>query len=445
MTTALKSIKDLKAEARNLLKEAKSIFDKGEAATPEEVATARTKRDEAKAIADRLANTDGASMLEALKTVNTIDNTIAVLEQPDRPPLDGVPGTQAHGDGAALDRKGQLKTIGQALISDPVMVNYLKQITSGGRIPDGTSIRTPPVHLKTLITNATDAASGRPLLGQADRRAEVVGLNWTPLVLRNLITVLTTTSDLVEVVRELSRTNNAAIVPEATSTATGGTGVKPESGLAWEVVSVPVKTLAHWIPVTTRALEDQDRLRGEIDSFLRMGIDQAWETAILNGLGTGNDYAGVLNTPGTLTQAWFANASLAISLLTTTRRARTTLRVQGKTTPTAWLMSPADWEQIDLLQDAEQRYYFGGPWVLGTPRLWGVPVVESEYEPDGTAVLANWADAVAYDRQQTVVTMSNSHMDFFIKNLVAVLAEARVAFHIRRPRSFVEVAMRAVP
>jgi hypothetical protein len=48
-----------------------------------------------------------------------------------------------------------------------------------------------------------------------------------------------------------------------------------------------------------------------------------------------------------------------------------------------------------------------------------------------------------WDRQQVTISVSDSHADFFIRNLVAVLAEARAAFGVLKPKSFVEIATAA--
>jgi HK97 family phage major capsid protein len=56
---------------------------------------------------------------------------------------------------------------------------------------------------------------------------------------------------------------------------------------------------------------------------------------------------------------------------------------------------------------------------------------------EGYAVVADWRMAVLWDRMQTAITMSNSHSDFFVRNLVAILAEMRAAFGVIRPAAFV--------
>jgi HK97 family phage major capsid protein len=75
--------------------------------------------------------------------------------------------------------------------------------------------------------------------------------------------------------------------------------------------------------------------------------------------------------------------------------------------------------------------------------LWGVPVVQSFFQPQGTAWLANWRKAVLWDREAATISVSDSHSDFFIRNMVAILAEMRAAFGIIRPSAFVEVDLAA--
>jgi hypothetical protein len=38
---------------------------------------------------------------------------------------------------------------------------------------------------------------------------------------------------------------------------------------------------------------------------------------------------------------------------------------------------------------------------------------------------------------ETFISMTNSHSDFFVRNLIAILAEMRAAFGIIRPAAFV--------
>jgi HK97 family phage major capsid protein len=341
-------------------------------------------------------------------------------------PANGVPHAGQNGTPAPL-----FSSIADEVMNDDAMKAFLKNFNGASR----QQFNSPVVEIKTLITGVSATSAG-PLVNQ-DRKPIVDGGTFMrPLTITDIITIGETSSDTVEYVRVGSATNNAAPVAEAAATG-DGSGVKPESALPMSLVSETVKTIAHWIPATNRALADAGQLRTLIDSFLRYGLEEELEDQILTGSGSGENFTGVLNVSGTTAQAWDTN------ILTTTRKARTKVRVTGRARPTAYVLNPTDWETVDLLQDNEARYYFGGPSQIGQPRLWGLPVVESEGMTQGTGVVADWKLAVLWNRMQTMISMSNSHSDFFVRNLVAILAEMRAAFGVLRPAAFVEMDLTA--
>lgn len=319
-----------------------------------------------------------------------------------------------------------LKTLGDMVFDDPQFKAWWDKTAGTGHISERSTVQSPPVQIKTLITGAS-ATQGGPFVFP-DFKPTVDISYQRPLTVRDIITVGETGSDTVEYVRVTGVTNAAAPTAEATSVSDGA---KPESAIATVRVTEAVKTIAHWIPATSRALADAGQLRTLIDNFLRYGLNEELEDQILTGAGTGENFTGVLVVSGTTAQAYDT------SILTTTRKGRTKVRTTGRATPNAWVMHPNDWQAIDLLQDNEARYYYGGPMNPGQPRLWGLPVVESEGMTEGTAVVADWKLAVLWDRMQTQLTMTNSHSDFFVRNLIAILAELRAAFGIIRPKAFV--------
>jgi HK97 family phage major capsid protein len=180
-------------------------------------------------------------------------------------------------------------------------------------------------------------------------------------------------------------------------------------------------------------LSDAAQLRGIIDDELRADLDEELEDQILNGDGTGENFTGLLNTPGILEQAWQGD------LLTTIRRARTALRTLGRSRATAMVVHPNDAETLDLIRDDEGRFYFGGPIDGGVQRVWRVPVVESDLADEGTGLMGDYRKAVLWDRERANVQVSDSHSDFFIRNMVAILAECRAAFGVIRPSGFIKV------
>jgi HK97 family phage major capsid protein len=255
-----------------------------------------------------------------------------------------------------------------------------------------------------------------------------------------------TATDTIEYVRLVSTTNNAAPVAEATSSAViDGTtvtdvmgGVKPESGMEFEKDQTTVKTIAHWIPATKRALSDASQIRTLIDQFLRYGLEEELEDQILDGSGVGENFLGLAHTSGVQVQAAPTGTQ---DVFTVTRMARRKVEIGGRALPTAYAMNPIDWENVELKRDANGVFYAGGPFSMSSPRLWGLPVVLSEIIPAGTAWVGAWNYAVLYDREQASIQVTDAHADFFIRNLVAILAEMRAAFCVLRPPAFVKIAL----
>lgn len=326
--------------------------------------------------------------------------------------------------------EGEKGTIGERFVSSKAFRAWMDSY--GGRIPEkAKGINSPAIGYKTLLTGADDTSAGAMVFPEVK---PTVLLPARPLTIRDLITIIPTSSDTVEYARVVSATNAAAGVGEATATS-GSSGAKPESGITFEVVSDSVKTIAHWIPATKRALSDASQLRAIIDAFLRSGIEEELEDQIIAG-GGGADLVGI-TSQGVQTQAFSTN------LLETTRKAKTLVKVVGRATATAFLFNPYDWEKIDLLKNDEGNYYFGGPMAMGTPRLWGLPVVESEAVPEGTGYVGDFRQCVLWDREQASISVSDSHADFFIRNMVAILGEMRAAFGILRPAAIVEIDLTA--
>lgn len=350
------------------------------------------------------------------------------------------------------------KSIGQAYVESAEYQELLKsapggQFTKQHRVnsrPVGFKHLTKPQGSKALVTGASDTSGGAFV--RADDLGLQVGLEpfMRPLTLRQLVTNGTTQSDSIEYVRVTGVTNNAAPVPEATSAAPiDGTtvtnaagGLKPESGLAVQRVSTPVRTIAHWIPVTKRALSDAAQMMTLIDSFLEYGLEEELEDQMIAGDGTGENFEGLANVSGVQTQAFVADPAgrpEGFGLLLAMRRAKTKVRLAGARA-NGYVINPADLERLDEIATGQDVFYFGGPSGANDTRpLWGLPVIESEAVPAGTAYCGDFTRAILWDREQATITTTDSHADFFVRNLVAILAEMRAAFGVIQPNAFVEI------
>ena len=342
-------------------------------------------------------------------------------------------------------RKG--KTLGQRFTEDQAWQAWMKQVAPGGIIPPGRKgLSSPSVMVKDfglfrqkeLITGLADNSAGAFVNTDITGIYEPIGRY--PVTMRDLINVRTTTSDTVEYVRQTKQVTEAAPTPESNVKYVIGypgeiPGTKPQGEVHWEVVHETVKTIAVYVGATKRALADVGQLRGLIDQELRDDLVDELETQLLTGNGVGENFTGLANQPGTLLQAFNTDA------LVTARQALTTLLVIGRSIPNAFMFHPTDWEAIDLLRDLTGQFYRGSPFGSGPNTLWGVPVVQSFHIAQSAAWLANWRKAVLWDREQATISATDSHEDWFIRNMIAILAEMRAAFGLIRPQAFVQVLL----
>lgn len=345
-------------------------------------------------------------------------------------------------------RKG--RSLGRAF-TDSAEYKAMLAMAPNGQFSEKMRVQSAQFGVKDLLTGA-DTTDSAGTLVQTDRRGLLDPFYGRPLTVRDLVTKGTTQSDTIEYVRLVSVTNNAAPVAEATTSAVIGSGdpavtnaqggLKPESAMVFEKDTATVKTIAHWLPATKRSLSDAGQVRTLIDDFLTYGLEEELEDQILSGNGTGENFQGLSGTSGVQTQA---APSGGLTLLDTTRKARRKVRIGGRAIPTAYVLNPIDWEAIELAKDGDGRYFGQGPFALTAPRLWGLPVVESEAVPQGTGYVGDWTKAVLYDREQSSIQVTDSHADFFVRNLVAILAELRAAFAVLRPSAFVKITTGVTP
>ena len=302
--------------------------------------------------------------------------------------------------------------------------------------------------VKALVTGASSTSGGAFVVN--DRYGPTIDLvGERELTVYDLVTKGSTTSDTVEYVRVTSKTNNAAPVAEATTAAAptapgtagalvpaAGGGYKPESGLDLEVVSTTVKTIAHWLPITKRAASDAGQIRTLIDNFLRYGLNEELEDQMLTGSGSGENFTGILNS-GIST---VGSAGTDIDAIVDAIR---TVRVTGRRRPNALVVHPNDWYSAGFLtaKDSSGKYLISDPAasVDQLNQLWGLRVVVSEGVTENTALVGDFRQAVLWEREGVNVMVSDQHADFFVRNLLAILAEMRAAFGVLDPQAFCSV------
>lgn len=306
------------------------------------------------------------------------------------------------------------KSLGQMVVESEDLKNFAAKGAKG----------TVVIEVKNAITSLTPGSAGD--LIWSDRLAEIVGLPRRQLTIRQLLTQGRTNSNLVEYAKMITRTNNADMVTEG--------GTKPESNYVWDRADAPVRTIAHWVHVSRQAMDDIPQLQTEIDGELRYGLDLKEEMEILKGSGQGQHLEGLVTAATAFNPAFTVPDEQAIDVL----RLAILQASLAEYPADGIVLNPTDWARIELLKDGENRYLWSTPRALGVPTLWGLPIVVTQaMDVDEFLVGAFRTAATIYDRMDTEVLISSEDRDNFIKNMLTVRAEKRLALAIKRPAALI--------
>ena len=280
------------------------------------------------------------------------------------------------------------------------------------------------IELKPQAAITSVTPGGGPLV--TPDRASDVPLPRRRLTVRALLGTGTTGSNMVEYPRQTTRDNQAATVAEG--------ALKPESNLAWELKQAKVATIAHWVPASRQVLDDAPQLRTLVDGELRYGLALKEETQLLLGDGVGTNLLGLIPQATAYDATGQAAGASKFDVLL-----RAVAQAEAADLPaTGVVVNSADWFRLQGLKDANERYIGSGPMGTVMPSAWGLDVVPSNSMPAGKFLVGSFANAATiYDRMQPVVLLSTEDRDNFIRNMVTILCEERVALAVRRPEALI--------
>lgn len=246
------------------------------------------------------------------------------------------------------------------------------------------------------------------------------------LTVRDLLSQGRTTSNSIEYMRELQFTNNAAGVAENT--------LKPESDITFEAETANVRTIAHWMTASKQVLADAPMLESYISNRLMYGLKLVEENQLLNGDGTGQNLEGV-NTVATAfdTSLPASTATLADQLALAIYQVSL-----SEYDASGIVLNVKDWFDLCLLKDANGNYILGGPQALASKVLWGLPVVATNAQAQGTFTVGAFDLASqVWDREDANIAITPYNADNFVKNMVTILVEERLAVTHYRPAAIV--------
>jgi len=313
----------------------------------------------------------------------------------------------------------ELKTLGEHVVSN----ERVQAMNSGTRGSMSLRIETKDIMNQSSTVGAGVSPTNSLVI--ADRRG-FSPIAQRRLTVRDLIAPGETTSNAIEYVTEVAFTNSAAPVAEG--------ALKPKSDITFNLVNAPVRTIAHFVKASRQVLDDAAQLRSIIDQRLRYGLAYQEEAQLLSGSGTG------ANIKGIITAATAYSAPFVMTTPTLIDQLRLAI-LQGTVAeyaPTGIVLNHIDWAKIELLKDTTAGYLVGDAQGVLSPTLWGLPVVATNAMTAGTYLTGAFrSGAQIFDRMQVEILVSTENEDDFIKNLVTIRCEERLALAIYRGAAFI--------
>ena len=328
-------------------------------------------------------------------------------------------------------------------VSNPVRKSMGQLFTESKEYIDASASNAHSTQAVTLEKkDITALAASAGALVRPDRDPTVYQNPNRPIRIRDLIPTVPTGSNAVEFMRELVFTNNAA--PQGTVAGIGGGELvaKAQSEVTYELVTKPIRTIAHWFAASRQVLADAPMLQGLINGRLVYGLDLKSDQQLLQGDGTGQELDGLLvdadiNDVGELASGT-APADVPAAMIDHIRAAVTQCQLFEYYNMTGLVLNPVDWQILETAKATDGHYLMVSmPTDTATQTVWRIPVVISNAMPADNFLIGDWTmGAVIYDRENVTVRVSESHGTMFVENGVAILGEERYTLGIPLPKAF---------
>jgi HK97 family phage major capsid protein len=345
-------------------------------------------------------------------------------ERLSRPPGGGGPGDE----NSLLD----LKTLGQRFIEADSFKNA--QFSGKFQIQVGmqkTRLRkaVTPI-IEGGATTITPPVGAYPIFPS---RRGIIAQQFAPQVMRDLLDVI-----------PLDGTNAVEYVTEAWTSGAGYQvlegDVKGTTSVVYTEHTAVVRTLAHYVKVSRQMASDVNFIVATINNRLTLLVLIKEDAEILNGDNSAGHLWGIMPqaTPATVYYPTTAPAQPATDTAIDQLNMAETYIENQFFFPTAYVLHPTTWARIESFKTTYGQYLMPGvPYAEGTQRLWGLPVVTTPVMAISDYLCGAFpGNAALFDRETVNVEMAFQNEDDFIRNLITIRAEERVALAVFNPKAF---------
>lgn len=368
----------------------------------------KAKKDALFALKERIEADDADAIADGERLKADIEAKTAELKQAEKKvSLLGVIGTADEEDTAMSDNI-KARSLGENF------VNFVKDSDHGKKFD-----LSAPVFSKAATDAQTSPAGVVDFATTFDKN--VVTAPRTPLVIRDLFGAETISGSTLVYLVEGAVQGAPAVTAEGAE--------KPQIHFADPTPkTVSLAKIACHIKESDEYIDDFPFLASAINGRLLYELGLVEQNKLVTDLlGTSGIQTGTI--PSGATAADIADAIL---------KAAMDVQDGSGFAADAIVLNPADWYTLRVARDGEQRYYGGGFFgAQNVPNLWGITVCVSTAVAQGTIIVGAFKTCGSVVSKNGVsVEATNTNEDDFVKNLMTIRAEERLALAVRRPAGF---------
>jgi HK97 family phage major capsid protein len=267
------------------------------------------------------------------------------------------------------------------------------------------------------------------LTGQVTPVQRMAGFFYDPdrsVHMREFMNVIPTSTDTIYYITDTIDTNGVQV------TAPGADKGASESSLTQN--SETVTKISTYLEIAEEMLDDIPGMTAYLTTRFTSKLKVKEDQQILYGTGASNQLQGI--TP--VAQAYDGDeiSLSSVQEVDILRAAIAQARVD-EYAPSLIVLHPNDVRDIDILKDSTNNYLHPGIWG-NRPNVAGVPIFETTAINEGDFLVGDFRlGATLWDRKQALVKFSDSHSTNFVKNIITVVFEERLAQTVERANAFV--------
>ncbi len=262
------------------------------------------------------------------------------------------------------------------------------------------------------------------------RRMGLIPEQYIPLTMRDLVDVI-----------PLDGTNAVEYVTEAWTNSADYQLLegdkKAQSGVVYTDHTAVVRTIAHYVKVSRQMASDVNFIIATIENRLSLFVLLKEDHEILYGDNTAGHLWGIMPQATPATVYYPGPAPTTDTAIDQLNAAETYIESQFYF-PTAFVLNPLTWAKIEGFKTTFGSYLMPGvPWNDGGQRIWGLPVLTTPNMAVNDYLCGAFPGTSAlFDRETVNVEMAFQNEDDFIRNLITIRAEERIAFAVFVPKAY---------